>query len=190
MRKLLASCALVGALMIPGIASADIQPLQLGTSGPFDVFEDDANAASFGQYFTFTLDANTDVDIDINRTFADPDLVATLFSGDITGLDPNTISPDGLINGLLVTSGTFGPLTVVDFQDDTEDDPFGGPFGDPRFQINLNPGTYTVLVGAFNVDAPDGFTVTSNVGAVVPEPSSAGILGVLGAVAFLRRRRK
>ena len=94
-----------------------------------------------------------------------------------------------MINGLLVETGTFGPLTAIAFEDDTEDDPFGGPFGDPRFTTTLDPGIYTVLVASLNVDFASAFTITSNVGAAVPEPSSSVIFVALGFAALIRRRK-
>lgn len=188
--NLLSLSALFVALLFPALVNADISELMVGTSGPFDAFEDDANAAEFGQFFVFSLDATTDIDIDFNRTTADPDLYAVLFSGDITGSNPNDLSPDGLINGFTFPDpgDVFGPLTVISDEDDTEDDPFGGPFGDPRFTNTLDAGDYTVLVMALNVDGGQ-FTVTSNVGAV-PEPSSIALIGVLGVCCLISRRRQ
>jgi hypothetical protein len=111
------------------------------------------------------------------------------FFGDVTGLDVDSLSPDGLINGLLVSNGVFGPLTVIDTQDDTENDSFGGPFGDPRFNLSLSStGTYTLLVATLS--APGSYEISTTGITSVPEPSTLAIfaLGIMGLAA--RRFKK
>ncbi len=161
---------------------AQVDPVELvvGTQGDFFTGEDDSTLANDSAWFVFTLFGDTDVDVDINRTIADPDLFATLFAGDVTGVD---------FGGLLADDFTgpmdFGPLTFIETQDDTEDDAFGGPFGDPRFQTNLGAGTYSIMVTSLNVGGP--FNVTSNV-SFVPEPGTFTILAACGLVVMRRRR--
>ena len=180
---------LVAAAMGSAAMAQPVSPMTLtgGVQISQDVREDDSNAASLGGFWVFTLGAAMDVDIDINRLLADPDLAATLYEGDVTGADMTAFSPDGLINGILVGSGVFGPLTAIAFEDDTEDDAFGGPFGDPRFTMNLPAGTYTLMVAALNTDVigVDAYEVVTN---LVPAPASLALLG-LGGLVGLRRRR-
>jgi len=180
---------LVAAAMGSAAMAQPVSPMTLtgGVQISQDVREDDSNAASLGGFWVFTLGAAMDVDIDINRLLADPDLAATLYEGDVTGADMTAFSPDGLINGILVGSGVFGPLTAIAFEDDTEDDAFGGPFGDPRFTMNLPAGTYTLMVAALNTDVigVDAYEVVTN---LVPALASLALLG-LGGLVGLRRRR-
>ena len=174
--------ALVALLACPAFGQIAPTSLQVGTQGNF--FADDffATAADDLPWFLFELDETTFVDIDINRTAAPPDFTAGLYEGDVTGLTFGGTLGDTLIFG----TDTSGQLNFIETQDDTEDDPFGGPFGDPRFQLTLGPGTYSVIVGTFG--APSGeFTITSNVG-VVPEPNACIVLA-LGGLALVRRKR-
>ncbi|WP_232769057.1 PEP-CTERM sorting domain-containing protein [Colwellia sp. Bg11-28] len=180
-------------LSVSSFANAGVIPLgnlEDGTvfSGTV-IGDDDSFIASLGDYWTFNGAAGDIIDIDINRTEASPDLIATLFFGDVTGLDVDSLSPDGLINGLLVSNGVFGPLTVIDTQDDTENDSFGGPFGDPRFNLSLSStGTYTLLVATLS--APGSYEISTTGITSVPEPSTLAIfaLGIMGLAA--RRFKK
>lgn len=167
-----------------------------GTVSGTVIGNDDAFAASLGDYWIFSGSAGDSVDIDINRTEAAPDLIATLFFGDVTGVDVDTISPNGLIDGLLTPSGTFGPLTVIAFADDTEDDAFGGPYGDPRFTLTLpSTGTYSLLVATlFN---PGDYEIVStgtfdSTPAPVPEPGTWMLMGtgLVGLIGYGIRKRR
>ena len=158
--------------------------LIVGDQGPFFAGEDDSTLANDSAWFIFDLASDFDVDIDINRTVAAPDLVASLFLGDVTGVDFGGLLADDFLFG-----GAFGPLTFIETQDDTEDDDFGGPFGDPRFQLNLGPGRYSVLVSALSPVEGGPFEITSNVSVnAIPEPGTLGLLS-LCSLAFVRRRR-
>jgi hypothetical protein len=133
--------------------------LTTGLHGPYFAPHRFAGPPSGGSWFTFTVPHPSHVDIDINRTAAPPDLDAMLYRGDVTG-QLDSISPDGLINGLY-SYETFGPITGIAYQDDTEDDPFGGPWGDPRFQMDLGVGTYSLLVSSRSPVEGGSFTVTA-----------------------------
>ena len=184
MRKMSCFLAVTCMAVLTASANAQVTPtgLVVGEQGPFVAGEDDSTLANDSDWFIFTLTSDFDVDIDINRTEAAPDLFATLFEGDVTGVDFG-----GLLADDFTGPNDFGPLTFIETQDDTEDDAFGGPFGDPRFQLNLGPGTYSVLVTALSPLEGGPFTITSNVSAV-PEPSAFAVLG-LGGLLFARRRR-
>lgn len=177
-RSLLCAAALVAVAGGSAFAQAVApSPLAFGTSGPFTAIDYSANPFSNLAWFTFTLTAPTAVDIDINRTIANNDLVATIYSGDITGVDATSFGNYSSLFG-----ASFGPMTFVNFQDDTEDDGLGGPFGDPRFTLNLPAGTYSMVVTSY--DPQGGFTITSN----VPTPAAASLLGLAGMGAMRRRR--
>lgn len=158
--------------------------LVVGDQGPFFAGEDDSTLANDSSWFIFDLDSGFDVDIDINRTTAAPDLIASIFFGDVTGIDFGNLLADDFLFGQ-----DFGALTFIETQDDTEDDAFGGPFGDPRFQLNLGPGRYSVLVSALTPLEGGPFEITSNVSVnAIPEPGTFGLLAVC-SLAFVRRRR-
>lgn len=177
-RKSLVSLCALGALA--GAASAQpVTPTALtgGTQGAYTVV-DFFTPLSSASWFTFSLGAPTNVDIDINRLAAPPDLIATLYAGDITGQDATALG--GTHGDIYFTS--FGPMALVNWQDDTEDDAFGGPWGDPRFTLNLPAGSYSLVVTSLQ-GAGNPFEITSN----VPEPTTLGLLA-LGGLAMLRRR--
>ncbi len=177
--------SMIAFLAVAGTASvAAAQPvvptaLTGGTQGSF-VAQDFFAAFSSASWFTFTLTEATLVDIDFNRTSAPPDLIASLYLGDITGADATAL---GVSHGNNFFTN-FGSFVHVVTEDDTHEDAFGGPFADPQFILNLDPGTYSIVVTALQ-GAGAGFTVTSN----VPAPGAAGLLGVAGLAALRRRRR-
>ena len=166
---------------ITAAASANINAtaLTVGTSGPFVAEDTTFTGLNDLAWFTFTLDATTSINIDFNRTSAPPDLVASLYSGDIDGFDAF-----GFGTHRDVWTSNFGPLTFVDLQDDTHDDAFGGPFGDPQFLNTLDAGTYSIVVSALE-GAGGEFTVTSN---VAPTPGALAALGLGGLMATRRHR--
>lgn len=175
------ACSVVALALAAGAASAQPvspTPLALGTSGPYTAAFTGTPLSNLA-WFTFTLTAPTAVDIDINRTVAANDLVASLYRGDITGVDATSYGSYFGFGGLWASS--FGPMTFVSTQDDTEDDTLGGPYGDPRFVLNLPAGTYSMVVTSFD---SGGFTITSN----VPTPAAAALLGLAGLGALRRRR--
>ena len=177
--------ALVTLMACPVIGQVDPTPLVVGTQGDF--FADDFfnTLADDLPWFTFQLEETTFVDIDINRTAAPPDFTAALYEGDVTKLSFGATVGDDLI---FAPGDPTGQLTYIETQDDTEDDPFGGPFGDPRFQLTLGPGFYSVIFGTFGAPAGE-FTITSNVGInPVPEPTACVVLA-LGSLALIRRKR-
>ena len=166
---------------------AQVTPTDLvfGTTlGPFIADEDDSTLANDSDWFLFTLTETSAVDIDINRTAAPPDLIASLFFGDVTGVDFGTLLADDFLG----TGSDFGALSFIDTEDDTEPDLFGGPFGDPRFQLNLDPGTYSLLVTTLSPIEGGPFTITSSA-SVVPEPNLLTVLCCFAGFVASRRRR-
>ncbi len=156
---------LLTVFLLSQTASADVDPIQLqiGDSGPSSVSDTwDVELLNDANWFVFSLDSTTDVDIDINRTAAPPDLASSLYSGDVRGVDFGT---DTTSTGWL---SDIGGLTNISNEDDTEDDPFGGPFGDPRHTLTLEAGTYSFWVATLNEGG--SFTVTSNVGLTTIDP--------------------
>jgi hypothetical protein len=179
MKKIFAGMVVVGLGTVAVAQPVNAVDIPFGLSGPYATGAG-GDPASTGAWFTFSLDVATNIDIDMNRTSAPPDLFATLFSGDVNGFDATAEWGDIFSAGF---SGGGGPLTFVDAQDDTHDDAFGGPFGDPQFIMNLGPGDYSMLV--FSLGTPGEFTVTSN---IVPAPGAFAILG-LGGLLTTRRSR-
>ncbi len=174
--------AVLATAAITATASANVvnaTALSVGTSGPFVVGDYGTTNLNDLTWFTFTLDATTNVNIDFNRTSAPPDLVAGLYSGDINGFDAS-----GFGTHADVIFSSFGPLTFLQLQDDTHDDAFDGPFGDPQFVETLDAGTYSIVVSAFQ-GAGASFTVTSN----IPTPGALAAVGFGGLMVTRRRRR-
>lgn len=172
-----ASC--VVALLVGSAGAQPVTPLPLtdGSSGPYFTGYFGVTNFSNHAWFTFSLANSTAIDIDINRTSANPDMTASIYAGDITDVDATAFGNYGSL-----FNSSFGPMVFVAWEDDTEDDPFGGPWGDPRFTITLPAGTYSMVVASASTGG--GFTITSN----VPAPGAAAILALGGLLAARRRR--
>jgi MYXO-CTERM domain-containing protein len=181
MNKTSFTAILVTAAITAGASASAVNAtaLTVGTSGPFVVGDYGVTGLNDLTWFTFTLDATTSIDIDFDRTSAPPDLIASLYSGDIDGFDASGF---GAHSNVIVSD--FGPLTYIEWQDDTHDDAFGGPFGDPQFTNTLDAGTYSIVVSALQ-GAGGEFTVTSN---VAPTPGVLAALGLAGLMGTRRRR--
>lgn len=149
--------------------------------------EDDSGLLNDANWFIFFAEAGDLVDIDINRLAAPPDLIAELYFGNVTGLDFGNSNADA-------GSGNASPLlTFLDVEDDTEDDAFGGPFGDPRFTFTAaETGTYSIAVTRFftnGANEPFEIIGTGISPTPIPLPASGLLLvGALGGVAAVRRK--
>jgi MYXO-CTERM domain-containing protein len=178
--SIIASLA-VGALASMAVAQPVVPtPLSGGTQGGFVAGDYYTTSFSTLTWFTFTLTEPTMVNVDFDRTTAPPDLYATLYSGDITGLDATAFAATHSDAWFI----PIGSLTWLDIQDDTDPNGLDGPYGDPRFTNLLPAGTYSIVVSALQ-GAGGTFQVTSN----VPTPAAATLLG-LGGLASLKRRRR
>ncbi|MEM1277374.1 MAG: hypothetical protein AAGH74_12670 [Pseudomonadota bacterium] len=178
-------------------ASAVVVPTALFDSVTVNqtvTIEDDSGRANNANWFIFDAIAGASIDIDINRLAAPPDLVAGLYLGDVTGLDFGLQRPSQFPSNV-----QFAGLSLLDTEDDTENDSHGGPFGDPRFTL-LAPetGRYSVIVATLNssgrgnpfeITATGVTTVQSSDVAAVPLPAAAlFLLSALGLGVILRRR--
>ena len=142
-----------------------------------------------GNVFVFSANAGDFVDIDINRLVAAPDLIAVLSFGEIRGVDVGSATWSDVAG-----STDFYGTTFLSAQDDTEDDAFGGPWGDPRFSLTLTQtGTYTLFISSLNGGIGSPFEIVATgisaapVSAVPLPAGGALLLGALGSVALRRR---
>ncbi len=189
--------AFVAILATFGFAStgsaAAINPVNMSSGDVVtgDVFDDDGTAPANQFWITFSAAAGDTVDLDINRTAASADLYATSSFGDVTGIDDSAVSGGDLNIGTHLTWTAELGLTFIENQDDTEDDPFGGAFGDPRFTfVAANTGVYSVAVVAYTnptdgAQAEASLTITP-----VPEPATAVILSGIAALSICCTRRR
>lgn len=153
--------------------------------------EDDSGLLNNANWFVFSATAGDLIDIDINRLAAPPDLVSELYFGDVSGLDFGTSSANfGAANGAPL-------LSFLLSADDTEDDAFGGPFGDPRFTFTAaQTGIYSFYVATLTagIDSPFEVTATGIAPAPVPLPAGfpllAGALGLFGWIGARRRAKQ
>lgn len=189
---LLATASAVAAF---GAAQAAVVPtvLQDGVTVVEDnPFGDDSGLLNDANWFVFSGTAGADVDIDINRLVADPDLFAVLYAGDVTGTDFGTQLAD---DGGIVTD--LPGLTFLDAEDDTEDDTLGGPFGDPRFVLQLpSSGLFSLVVVRLTPETVEDFPFEITArgidgsGPVVPIPGAAILMGgALAGFAGVRRKK-
>lgn len=186
LQKLLASATIVAVSATMAFASP-VSPIALD---PGVTVIDTVNVLSNGDrndqnWFTFSATAGSLIDIDINRRAAPPDLYATLYFGDVTGVDFDTDGSGGLTNA--ITS------------DDAENDAHGGPWGDPRFTFTAqSTGTYSFFVTALSCCSSPGavgtafdVTATGIAPSAVPLPAGLPLLAAaLGAFGFARTRRR
>ena len=158
--------------------------------------EDDTGLANNANWFVFDAAAGAPLDIDINRLAAPPDLVAAIYFGDVTGLDFGAQRPGRFPGNVL-----FEGLRLFDTEDDTENDAFRGPFGDPRFTFTApETGRFSLIVASLNSRGRGNpFEVTATgvsafqTSSVAAVPLPAGVvllLSALGVGAALRRRRR
>jgi hypothetical protein len=170
-----------------GAAHAQIAPIAdltdgAARTGHFVSGEDNFNAPNTWQVYTFSANAGDDINIRVSRLVGNADPVASVHFGDLTGAD---VTPDYDMFDL----SDFG-LAFLDYGDDNVDDPFGGPFGDPDFNI-IAPadGTYTVITHMFG-DYPNdpGYEIQVS-GSSVPAPGAMALTACGGALCLRRRRR-
>lgn len=145
------------------------------------------NAPDLLDYWIFLGNAGDEIVLRADRLTDQTDLVMGLFEGG--AVDTNELTSSAAASG----SG----VSFLDYSDDVNISPLGGPFSDPQINFTLpSTGFYTVVVGEFGSPDPVvgpayAYEVTlTNTGiAAVPEPSSAALLG-LGGLALVFRRRK
>ncbi|GFE63532.1 VPLPA-CTERM sorting domain-containing protein [Litoreibacter roseus] len=192
MNKLLAALAVAPVLFGAGFASAaTISPTGLlgdGTVNATVNIEDDSGLLNDANWFTFYATAGQTIDIDINREERRPDLAAELYLGDVTGSDFGTRS------GNYGTVTPLAGLTFIDREDDTEQDAFNGPWGDPRFTFTAtDTGVYSFFVVSLNTQGVGAdFSVTAtgiDSIEVVPLPAGGLLLATALAGFGIARRR-
>ena len=151
--------------------------------------EDDSGLLNDSNWFIFHATSGASVDVDINRLVAAPDLCAELYFGDVTGVMFGGLNADcGAANG-------EPPLVLTDVQDDTEDDAFGGSFGDPRFTfVAADTGIYSLQVHTLNSSGvgSEFEVIATGIDPIntVAEPSMLLLLGSgLIGLAGVRRKR-
>ena len=120
-----------------------------------------------------------------------------LYSGSLQGVDVDLLlgsatTVDDLLFGAVPS---FSFFDFIEFQDDTVDNVFGGPFGDPFFDFAVpNSGLFTLVVAAFDIS--DGVSGGVSVSAQevplrnVPEPSAGLLLFCSAGFLVLRRRQR
>ena len=151
--------------------------------GNFVSGEDNFEAPSTWQVYTFQANAGDNINIRVSRLVADADPVAYAHLGDLTGADviPGVHYLDDLSD--------FG-LEYGAYGDDSVDDPFGGPFGDPLFGFSApSDGVYTIIThmyGDYAGNPPYEIQVT---GSSVPAPGAIALAGAGGLLCLRRRRR-
>ena len=182
--RLLCTVAVLFFLASP-TARGQVIPLELemGSQGDFFAAPGGLTLADDGAWFVFTITEQTMIDIDISRTVPEPDLGASLFGGDVTGFSFGRL----LVSQMFTSS--FGPLAFIELADDEEEDTLGGPGGDPRFQLLLFPGTYSLLV--YSYTNPGGtFLIESNVGisnVILGDVNLDGVVNLLDVDFFIDR---
>lgn len=133
--------------------------------------------------YTFDANAGDNILIRVSRLAAQVDPIAYAHEGNLIGADliPGVDHADDL--------SAYG-LTYMAYGDDSVDDPFGGPFGDPLFGfVAPATDTYTVIAhmyGDYPGDLPYEVQVS---GSTVPAPGAAVLTGIGGLLCLRRRRR-
>jgi hypothetical protein len=133
-----------------------------------DTFEADNEGASFADRFTFTIDGTTGMNLDA--------IISSISRSADVGLDITGLALYGA-GDTLINSGTSLQSGVVDVWTISSD--------------NLGAGDYYLQVSGNLVSVTGGSFGGAVMMAPVPEPETYGMmLGGLGALGFLARRRK
>jgi hypothetical protein len=181
--------ATVAALTIVGQANAALivyegNLIVDGPPGLGSVIGDSLDDPTLYDYWSFDALAGDTITLKADRLDAEADLIMSLFFGAATDTDQ------------FINFFTSFDLEFVEFADDVNPSPLGGPFLDPEFTVTLTQsGTYTVLVAEHpSDDSPPGpypYTITLTSAAPVPEPTTFAMFGLGGlglAFGALRRR--
>jgi hypothetical protein len=151
-------------------------------SGNFVSGADNFQSPATWRVYTFDANAGDNILVRVSRMAAQVDPIAFAHLGNLTGAD---VAPGILANDL----STYG-LTFMASGDDSVDDAFGGPFGDPLFAfVAPATDTYTVIThmfGNYEGSLPYEVQVT---GSTVPAPGAAALAAVGGLMCVRRRRR-
>ena len=95
----------------------------------------------------------------------------------------------GDTSGSVMNAGSYNStLTFVNFFDDNHEDAFGGPYGDPDFDMILAGGRYSPALSDDNAAGTDEFR-TSTLSAI-PVPAAAWLFGTALLAFFGVSRRK
>lgn len=144
---------------------------------------DNFEAPSTWQVYTFEANMGDAILVRVSRLVANADPVAFAHFGDLTGADvtPGVDYADDL--------SAFG-LDFIAYGDDSVDDDFGGPFGDPLFAfVAPSNGIYTVITHMFGDYENNPAYEIQVTGSSVPAPGAIA-LGATGTMLCLRRRRR
>ena len=138
-------------------------------------------------WFVFDSDGNSNTSFYFDRTIAAPDLIAGLYFGDTSGFDYEVAG--AVAHYSIMDAGSYNSnLTFVNFFDDNHDDAYGGPWGDPDFDILLAAGRYSLALSSLNAAGTYEFR-TSAVSAI-PVPAAAWLFGTALLAFFGFSRRK
>ncbi|MBZ9610152.1 PEP-CTERM sorting domain-containing protein [Rheinheimera maricola] len=152
----------------------------------------DANSAPDEAVDWFIFDSNgvDAISFYFNRTIANPDLIAGLYSGDTYGFDYVAAGVSSA-NWSYASAGDYNPsLTFIEFFDDTHNDNFGGPFGDPDFNRVLAAGRYSLALSSLSQGGTYEFiTNVQSASFDVPAPSTLAVFA-LGLLGLARRNGK
>jgi hypothetical protein len=175
-------------LALAGVAQADvIAPIADLTDaapqlGNFVSGIDNFQSPSTWRVYSFQANAGDNIVVRVTRQTAMVDPIAYAHRGALAGAD----IPVGMYYADDLTD--FG-LTFLAYGDDSVDDPFGGPFGDPLFGFSAPENdTYTVITHMYgNYEGNPGYEIQVS-GSTVPAPGAA-VLACVGGMLCLRRRR-
>lgn len=182
--------SILGAILLlaGGVLKAEIVKVEnfdIGMNTGFEVSSPYDFIHKGVDWFVFDSDGLGSTTFYFNRTVAQVDLIASLYSGDTSGFDYEAA---GLISGPYSQVTIYNTdLTLIDTFDDSHDDLLDGPYGDPDFDLILPKGRYSLAV--FSVNLPGTYEFTTNVRSAylkVPEPPTAAIFSILILVFAVR----
>lgn len=100
-------------------------------------------------WFVFDANGTTNYSFWFDRTVAAPDLIAGLYSGDTTGFDYAAAGAG--VSYSYSQAGFYNTaLLYIGYWDDTHEDIYGGPYGDPDFSTTLAAGRYSLALSSLN----------------------------------------
>lgn len=140
-------------------------------------------------WFVFDSNGIDSISFFFDRTIAAPDLIAGLYLGDTSGFDYDAAGA-GVYYSYMNAGSYNSNLTFINFFDDNHDNAFGGPFGDPDFDILLAAGRYSLALSSLG--AAGTYSFTTNAVSAIPVPAAAWLFGtaLLGFFGVSRRKAR
>ena len=141
-------------------------------------------------WFVFDTDGSKSTSFFFDRSVAAPDLAAGLYLGDTSGFDYEAAGAGAWYS--YMNAGSYNSkLSFISSFDDNHEDAYGGPYGDPDFDMLLAAGRYSLALSSLGAAGTYSFTTNAvSVVSSTPVPAAAWLFGTALLAFFGVSRRK